>query len=126
MARILVVDDEEGIRLLYREELAESGHDVVVAANAEEALRLLRECRPDVMTVDIKMPGMDGIELIGRVRELYRELPIVLCTAYDYRRDFGTWAGDAYLTKSADLTELKATIRELLARAVDEKSGSGL
>ncbi len=115
MKDILVVDDEEAIRLLYLEELQEAGYQVRTAADGNEALRMLEEAPPDLMTIDLRMPGMDGVELLRRVREFHRDLPIIICTAYgDSRRDFGTWAGDAYLTKSADLTELKAKIRELL------------
>jgi CheY-like chemotaxis protein len=115
MKTIIVVDDEEAIRLLYREELSEAGYRVQVAANGLEALQMAQQARPDLMTIDIKMPGMDGIELVRRVREIYRELPIIICTAYgDFKQDFGTWASDAYLTKSADLAELKLKIRELL------------
>jgi CheY-like chemotaxis protein len=115
MKRILVVDDEEAIRLLYKEELSEAGYAVELAADGAEALRLVQQSRPDLMTVDIRMPGMDGIELLARVREIYRDLPIIICTAYgDFRNDFGTWASDAFLTKSADLSELKEKIRELL------------
>ncbi len=126
MKRILVVDDEEAIRLLYREELADAGYQVELAADGEEAIRKVRAGRPDLMTVDIKMPGMDGIELVSRVREVHRDLPIIICTAYDYRRDFATWASDAYLTKSSDLQELKAKIRELLGEAAaGEKTGTG-
>ncbi|MBI4840877.1 MAG: response regulator [candidate division NC10 bacterium] len=118
MKTILVVDDEEAIRLLYREELSDAGYQVQVAANASEALRMVQQARPDLMTIDIKMPGMDGIELLRKVRETHRDLPIIICTAYgDFKRDFGTWASDAYLTKSADLAELKEKIRELLGRA---------
>lgn len=115
MRKILVVDDEEAIRLLYREELREAGYEVEVAADGLEALQMVRQARPDLMTIDIKMPGMDGIELLRCVREMYRDLPIIICTAYgEFRRDFSTWASDAYITKSADLGELKAKIRELL------------
>ncbi|MEK7220917.1 MAG: response regulator [candidate division NC10 bacterium] len=117
MKTILVVDDEEAIRLLYREELSEAGYQVQVAASGSEALRMAQQSRPDLMTIDIKMPGMDGIELLRKVREIYRDLPIIICTAYgDFKRDFGTWASDAYLTKSADLAELEDKIRELLGR----------
>lgn len=115
MKRILVVDDEEDIRLLYQEELGEAGYQVTLAADGHQALRMVQQARPDLMTVDIKMPGMDGIELLRRVREIYRDLPIIICTAYgNFKYDFGTWASDAYLTKSADLAELKEKVRELL------------
>jgi CheY-like chemotaxis protein len=118
MKRILVVDDEETIRLLYKEELTDAGYLVQVAADGQQALRMVQKERPDLMTIDIKMPVMDGIELLCRVREIHRELPIIICTAYgDFKQDFSTWASDAYLTKSSDLTELKAKIRELLGDA---------
>jgi len=115
MKRILVVDDEETIRLLYKEELTEAGYQVDMAGDGAEALRKVEEGRPDLMTIDLRMPGMDGIELLRRVREAHRDLPIIICTAYgDFRSDFGTWASDAFLTKSADLQELKGKIHELL------------
>jgi DNA-binding response OmpR family regulator len=79
---------------------------------------MVQDDRPDLMTIDIKMPGMDGIELLRRVREMHRNLPIIISTAYgDYKSDFGTWASDAYLTKSANLAELKGKIRELLGES---------
>lgn len=117
MRRILVVDDEEAVRLLYQEELTDAGYEVSTAAGGAEALARIREAPPDLITIDLRMPEMDGIELLGRVRQLYRELPVIICTAYgDLRRDFATWASDAYLTKSADLTELKTKVAELLGR----------
>jgi two-component system, response regulator, stage 0 sporulation protein F len=116
MKKILVVDDEEAIRLLYREELTEAGYQVDVAKDGAEALSKLQQSRPDLMTIDLRMPGMDGIELLSQVRAMYRDLPIIISTAYgDLRREFGTWASDAYVTKSADLRELKSKIVELLA-----------
>jgi two-component system response regulator (stage 0 sporulation protein F) len=88
---------------------------VETAADGAEALQKIQAVRPDLVTIDIRMPGMDGIELLARVRAIHRDLPIVICSAYgDFRGDFGTWASDAFLTKSADLSELKAKVRELV------------
>jgi DNA-binding response OmpR family regulator len=115
MKKILVVDDEENIRLLYKIELEEEGFIVECAKNGEEALEKIVVFKPDLVSLDIKMPGMDGIETLKRIRERERELLIVLCTAYgEYKQDFTTWASDAYVVKCADLTELKNTIRRLL------------
>jgi CheY-like chemotaxis protein len=115
MKKILVVDDEEAIRLLYKEEFTEAGYDVDVAQDGAEALRKLQQARPDLMTIDLRMPGMDGIELLSQVRAMYRDLPIIISTAYgDLRSEFGTWASDAYVTKSSDLQELKRKILEFL------------
>jgi DNA-binding response OmpR family regulator len=115
MKRIMVVDDEENIRFLYKEELEDEGFTVELAKNGEEALEKIPDFKPDLITLDIKMPGMNGIEVLKRLREKDRKLPIVLCSAYgEYKQDFTTWASDAYVVKCADLTELKTTIRRLL------------
>jgi two-component system response regulator (stage 0 sporulation protein F) len=60
---------------------------------------------------------MDGVETLRRIREVQRDLPVVLCSAYgEYKQDLTTWASDAYVIKTSDLTELKETIRTLLSR----------
>lgn len=115
MKRILVVDDEENIRFLYEEELAEEGYEVSVAASAEEALAQIEAHRPDLITLDIRMPGVDGIEFLRLLRERDRDLPVIIVTAYgEYKQDFSVWASDAYVVKSADLDELKAVVRKVL------------
>jgi len=113
---ILVVDDEESIRFLYREELQDEGYRVITAADGEEALRKAGKEKPDLITLDIRMPGMDGIEVLQRIREMDKAIPVIMSTAYgEYRNDFNVWASDAYVVKTANLTELKETIRRLLA-----------
>jgi len=115
MSKVLVVDDEENIRLLYREELEDEGYEVAVAANAREALEAFRSAPFDVIVLDIKMPDMDGIELLRIIKEENKDIPVVLCSAYGrYKQDFRIWACNAYLVKSADLDELKLTLRQVL------------
>ena len=114
---ILVVDDEESIRFLYREELEDEGYRVITASDGEEALRKLRKEAPDLVTLDIRMPGMDGIEVLHLIRETDKEIPVIMSTAYgEYRNNFNVWASDAYITKTANLDELKENISRLLGK----------
>ena len=113
--KIVVVDDEENIRQLYKEELAEEGYEIFLAANGEEALKLVEEVRPDLVTLDVHMPGMDGIEVLRSLKEKMRDLPMIMLTAYpEYKHNFGVWASEAYVVKSPDLKELKDTIKKVL------------
>jgi DNA-binding response OmpR family regulator len=113
--RILVVDDEEHLRELYRDELLEEGYEVMLAEDGFAALAALESFRPDLVTLDVKMPGLDGIEVLRRIREKSATLPVLLLTAFgEFRQDFNTWASDAYIVKSADTTELVETVRVLL------------
>jgi DNA-binding response OmpR family regulator len=115
--RILVVEDEDSLRLLYEEELAAEGYEIITAGNGKEAIRKFQEEKPDLLILDIVMPVMDGIETLGRILGKDRKIPIILNTSYPgYRDDFMSWAADAYITKSSDLTDLKIKIRELLEK----------
>ena len=115
MKKILVVDDEESIRFLYKEELEEEGFTVETAWDGLEALEKLFFFQPDLISLDIKMPLMDGIETLKRIREWDRELPVILCSAYgEYRQDLMTRASDAYVVKCADLTTFKSVVRKIL------------
>ena len=114
---ILVVDDEENIRWLYKEELEEEGYSIVAAASGEEALEMISESKPDLVVMDIKMPGISGVDALIKIKEIDKNIPVILCSAYgDYKQDFTTWASDAYVVKAASLDELKKAIREVLEK----------
>ena len=111
-----MVDDDLHIQKLYKEELEEEGYEVVVAGNGAKAMELFVQENPDLVTLDILMPDVDGIKLLRQMKEKKPRLPIIMSTAYDYRDDFAVWASEAYIVKSSDLDELKKTIRTLLAK----------
>ena len=116
MKTILVVDDDDSIRRLIELELKEDGYEVLTAANAQDALKLVQTEPLDLVILDIRMPGMDGLEALPRILGLKEGLKVILNTAYSqYQESFMSWAADAYIIKSADLTELKAKVKELLA-----------
>lgn len=115
MKTVLVADDELTIRKLYERELTREGYNVVCASNAKEAIERSQDSQPDLVVMDIRMPGMDGIEAMGRILEAQNEIPVVINTAYSsYKDSFLSWSADAYVTKSSDLGELKDTIRRIL------------
>ncbi len=113
--KILVVDDEENIRLLFKEELEEENYQVEVASNGYEALEKLKISHFDLVIMDIKMPGMDGIQALNEIKNTNKDQPVILCSAYgEFKQDFSSWASDGYIVKSADTGELKQTIKNIL------------
>ncbi|MDD3293415.1 MAG: response regulator [Geobacteraceae bacterium] len=119
MSRILVVDDESSIRLLYSHELADEGYEVFTAAGAEEAVEILRKDDFDLILLDIKLKNESGLDLLQRIVKERHNLPVILCTAFScYKDDFSAWLADGYVVKSSDLRELKEEIR----RVLDKKS----
>ena len=115
MKTILVVDDDEAIRTLLQEELEEEGYKVLIATNARDALKMVAAEPLDLVILDIRMPGMDGLEALPRILGIKEGLPVIMNTAYSqYQDSFMSWAADAYIVKSSDLSELKEKIKELV------------
>jgi CheY-like chemotaxis protein len=117
MTTVLVVEDDKNQRLLYEQELKLEGYEVVTASDGKEALKKAQEQLPDIIIMDINIPKMDGIETMGRILSKKKEIPIIINTAYsNYKDSFMSWAADAYIVKSSDLSELKNTVQEVLAK----------
>jgi len=121
--RVLLAEDESIIRLGLRRILEEAGHQVVAAPDGRTAVKLARQTRPDVALLDIKMPGLDGLEA---AREIYlqRPLPIVLLTAYGDQELVERAAGLpilAYLIKPVNEQELLATLEVVTARFEEQQ-----
>lgn len=117
MAKLLVVDDEANIRLLYSQELSDEGYDVVTAGSALEAVERLQGESFDLAVIDIKLRNESGIELLQRIVRERHPIPVILCTAFScYKDDFSAWLADGYVVKSSDLQELKDEISRVLAK----------
>ena len=113
--KLLLVEDEKNLCLLYEEELKEAGYNVTAVLDADSALKKIKNHSYDLIITDIRMPGKNGIELITQIMAQRKDIPIIINTAYQsYKHDFMTWAADAYVVKSASLDELKAKIKELI------------
>lgn len=82
MARIMVVDDTAFMRAMIREMISGSGHEIVAEAkNGEEAVRLYSNAKPDVMTMDITMPDMDGVTALKNIRKIDPQAKVIMCSA---------------------------------------------
>jgi two-component system OmpR family response regulator len=118
-ARLLVVDDEPNIRELLSASLRYAGFDVTTASDGAEALTAARASRPDLLVLDVMMPGVDGFEVVRRLRGEGLQCPVLFLTARDSTDDKITGltlGGDDYVTKPFSLEEVIARIRAILRR----------
>jgi DNA-binding response OmpR family regulator len=123
MSTLLIVDDEKNLLKLYQREFREDGYEVLTASSGTEALEKLRRQSVDLIILDIRMPGLDGLETLKQVMESPTSPPIILNSAFSYfKDDFLSWAAKAYVVKSSDVSELKAKTREVLEAAAAAKS----
>jgi two-component system, OmpR family, response regulator len=131
-ARLLVVDDEPNILDLLSASLRFAGFDVDTAANGLEAVRRAEAAAPDLLVLDVMMPGIDGFEVVRRLRKVGIHAPVVFLTARDGTEDKITGltlGGDDYVTKPFSLEEVVARIRAVLRRtkaSMPEESTSRL
>lgn len=108
MSRILMIEDEADLRLLYRLLLEEEGFEIIDAGSATEALQALTGQKIDAVVLDLALPDTDGLQLMSAILAQQPHLPIVINTAYQYRsEDFHCWGAEAFVVKSSDISELK-------------------
>ena len=116
MPTILLVEDQESVRLLYCQELEAQGYEVVCASDGRTAVELAQKLSPDLVIMDINLPEkMDGLESMSRILSHDRGIPMIINTGYsEYQENFMSWAADAYVLKSADVGPLLEAVREAL------------
>jgi two-component system nitrogen regulation response regulator GlnG len=126
VSHILVVDDEEAVCWALNRALTRDGHEVAVAASAEEALVVARRQRPDVIVLDVRLPGRDGLSVLEQLRDLTQDAPIIVITAHgNLSTAVRAVEGGAfeYLVKPFDLDQaLEAVRRALQRRALQEEA----
>src|SRR4051812_1132649 len=125
MATILVVEDEFAVARGLQYALQQEGYEVAVASNGEEGLAVAGELAPDLIILDVRLPGIDGFELLRRLRATGSKAPVLMLTARDDEVDkvIGLELGaDDYLTKPFGLRELMSRIKALLRRAYGDLS----
>lgn len=120
MANVLVVDDQLGVRRLLFETFREEGHQVEMAGNGNEALKILKNFHPNIILMDMKMPEMNGLDTLRQIRMFDEEVGVIMMTAYgdaqnmEQAQELGV---THYMSKPFDLFELRDRVREILARA---------
>lgn len=123
--KLLVVDDEEPLRLLFRQRLSEAGHEVALAADGGEAIQMIRSARFDVVITDLKMPVLDGLGVLSAVKEEHADTDVIIMTAYasvDSAIDAMRKGATDYLCKPFEFDELYLRLEKIaekreLARA---------
>lgn len=124
MATILVVEDDPHQRLLYRLELGDDGYRVIAANNGREALAQVKEHSPDLVILDLQLPGMDGIDVLWRLLGYDAELPVIIHSAHGYIQDnYMTWIASAFVVKSSNLDPLKQAICKVLSEQMGKGQG---
>ena len=115
--KILVVDDEEGARELFSTILTEEGYEVTLAKDGQEALVLFQETPYDLVITDIKMPVMDGLQLLQEIRNTGSKIDVILVTAYGevetYLKAMSLGAAE-YINKPIRIKELKRIVHKVL------------
>jgi len=115
MASILIVDDEEDIRFVFKKFLSSKGFEVVLAEKGSDALEIYNDSRPDITIMDSRLPDMDGLDVTRMITEKYPDAKILGATGYSDRiGDFMEAGATKVLPKPFSLDELIKTINEML------------
>ena len=127
-ATVLIIDDEIHIRRLIAQMLELAGYQVIEATSGAEALRLIEETRPDVITCDISMPGMSGFEVLEAIKSqpATAEIPVIMLSAIGQEKDTAratALGADDYITKPFGTTQLIETIERQLGRPGSNEQG---
>jgi len=123
--KILLVEDNEKQRMLYREELESEGYEVDIALDGDNALAKVEMSRPDLVVLDIELPNRDGIETMRKLLDDYPDLPVILNSAYaHYKSNFISWGAQAYLIKSSDTSQLIAEVNKVMEKKQGGSSAS--
>ena len=117
MLKLLIVDDQRGIRRLLTEVFSEYGYDIDSCSNGVKALELIPVFNPDLIIMDVKMPGMNGIDVLKKIRETDKERKVIMMTAYGdqhYVNQAEALGVARFIIKPFDLNELKTQVAEIV------------
>ncbi|MGO9377613.1 MAG: response regulator [Dissulfurispiraceae bacterium] len=115
--KILVIDDEEYALELLSISLRDEGFDAFTAQTGQDAINKLEQGNPDLIIMDVQMPGTDTLGLLHKIKERRHMLPVITYTGFDYRPELADWkhGTNAFIVKSSDLNGLIKQVKKLLA-----------
>ncbi len=126
--RLLIVDDQVGIRILLLEVFATEGYDTFQAANGRTALEIVRNHRPDLVLLDMKIPGMDGLEILKQIKEYDRSIKVIMMTAYgelDMIKEATDLGALMHFTKPFDIDEMRLAVNMQMGEGSASRSATG-
>ncbi|MBN6885017.1 two-component system, response regulator, stage 0 sporulation protein F [Cytobacillus horneckiae] len=115
--KILIVDDQFGIRILLNEVLQKEGYETFQAANGVQALDIVSKHNPDLVLLDMKIPGMDGIEILKRMRVDNNDIRVIIMTAYgelDMIQEAKELGALTHFAKPFDIDDIRAAVKKYL------------
>ncbi len=115
--KILIVDDQFGIRILLSEIFQKDGYETYQAANGLQALNIVTENEPDIVILDMKIPGMDGLEILRRLKEMNPNIKVIMMTAYgelDMINEAMKLGAITHFAKPFDIDEVRDVIKKQL------------
>ncbi|MFD1708720.1 response regulator [Siminovitchia sediminis] len=122
MEKVLIVDDQFGIRTLLDEVLQKEGYEIFQAANGLQALDVTEKHDPDLVLLDMKIPGMDGLEILSKLKEIKADIKVIIMTAYGEKdliektKELGALA---HFSKPFDIDEIRSAVRKYLFQPSD-------
>ncbi|WP_077215088.1 response regulator [Bacillus dakarensis] len=115
--KVLIVDDQFGIRILLNEVLQKEGYETYQAANGVQALDILQKHSPDLVLLDMKIPGMDGIEILKRMRVIDQDIQVIIMTAYgelDMIQEAKNLGALTHFAKPFDIDDIRTAVKKYI------------
>lgn len=115
--KVLIVDDQFGIRTLLNEVLQKEGYEIFQAANGLQALSVTEQHAPDLVLLDMKIPGMDGLEILKKMKEINPDIRVIIMTAYgelDLIEQTKKLGALAHFSKPFDIEEIRSAVKKYL------------
>lgn len=121
--KLLIVDDQNGIRILLMEVFSSEGYDTFQAANGKIALEIVQQETPDLVLLDMKIPGMDGLEILKRIKEINVDIKVIMMTAYgelDMIKEATELGALMHFTKPFDIDEMRVAVNTQLKNNLEK------